>query len=361
MNRASDADIRQMNSSVSDLADSRRVMAHTAAAMYGAAAVDGLIEILLPRVPSFSLLPIAFTTGLFILLFTVGPHLSRRVLAANGPIGVALVSYALATTKVTASDAAVLYALPVLWQSLFYGRRGAAAILAVVALGDALALVALGPYGYPERWVDVMVSVSAISVVVVSLQERNRRLLERVSLEARIDPLTGLLNRRGFDERAAVELAHLRRDPSPCAMVTIDIDYFKRVNDEWGHDVGDRVLRHIGSLLRAHARDVDVLARFGGEEFVVLLPGTDAAGASAFAERVRAALAHEPGDLPAVRVSAGVSVGTAATGLTMLARHSDTALYEAKRAGRDRTRVHGEPAAPARERSASAQPPAAWR
>jgi diguanylate cyclase (GGDEF)-like protein len=340
MERASYVDSWCMRRSVQDLADSRRVMARAAAAMYGAAAVDGLIEIVLPRVPSFSLLPIAFTTGLFILLVTVGPHLSRRVLAANGPIGVALVSYALATTRVTASDAAVLYALPVLWQSLFYGRRGAGAILAVVALGDGLALVALGRYGYPERWVDVMVSVSAIAIVVVALQERNERLLERVSLEARLDPLTGLLNRRGFDERAAIELARQARDPRPFALATFDVDRFKLINDEWGHDVGDRVLQHIGRLLTDEARDVDVLARFGGEEFVVLLPGTDVTGAEQFADRVRQALATRTGGLPAARLSAGVCAGDAATDVTALVATADLALYDAKRSGRDRTRVH---------------------
>jgi diguanylate cyclase (GGDEF)-like protein len=340
MNRTSDADIRYMKSSVQDLADSRRAMARAAAAMYGAAAVDGLIEIVLPRVPSFSLLPIAVTFGLFILLATVGPHLSRRVMAANGPLGVALVSYALATTKVTASDAAVLYALPVLWQSLFYGRRGAGAILAIVALGDALALVSLGRYGYPERWVDVMVSVSAISVVIVALQERNQRLLERVSLEARLDPLTGLLNRRGFDQRADLELARLARDPRPFSLVAFDVDHFKRVNDEWGHDVGDRVLQHIGRLLTDEAREVDVLARFGGEEFVALLPDTDVAGGERFANRVREALATRTGGLPAARLSAGVCAGQVATDVTALVAEADMALYDAKHSGRDRTRVH---------------------
>ena len=316
------------------------MMAWAAASMYGAAAVDGLIEIALPKVPNFSLLPIWVTIAMTVLLFTLGPHMPRRVLALAGPLGVALVGYALATTNVKASDSAVLFALPVLWQSLFFGRRGAAVILALVAIGDALALVALGRYGYPERWVDVMVAVTAISIVVCALEGRNRRLVAKLSLEARLDPLTGLLNRRGFDERAAVVVSHLRRDPQAFSVVIFDIDHFKRINDAWGHDVGDRVLRHIGGLLAAQARDIDVLARFGGEEFVVLLPGTGHEGARAFADRARRALAGAAGGLPAVRLSAGVRTGGPGADLATLVGEADSALYDAKRAGRDRTRVY---------------------
>ncbi len=144
----------------------RQIMAYCAAAMYGAAALDGAIEMVLPNVPSFSLLPIYVVAAMTAFMFFAGPRLPRRVIMFNGPLGVALVSYALATTKVTASDSAVLFALPVLWQCLFFGRRGAVAILLLVAAGEALALHALGRYGYPERWVDVMVSTTAIALVV---------------------------------------------------------------------------------------------------------------------------------------------------------------------------------------------------
>jgi diguanylate cyclase (GGDEF)-like protein len=256
-----------------------------------------------------------------------------------GPLGVLLNSYALATTT-GSNDGAVIFALPVLWQALFFGRRGAFGILCCVAVGDGLALIHLGHgLGYPERWVDVMVATSSVATVVLGLQARNARLVERLAGEARIDPLTGLLNRRGFDERTAAELARLHRNPQPFAVVTFDIDHFKRVNDRFGHDVGDQVLRHIGRLVRGMARDADVLARFGGEEFVVLLPDADADGAEAYAERVRRALALDTGELPAVSLSAGVCQGCLDTDPTTLIARADAALYEAKRAGRDRTRV----------------------
>jgi diguanylate cyclase (GGDEF)-like protein len=307
--------------------------------MYGAAALDGAIELILPKVPSFSMLPIYVVGAMTLLMFFLGPRLPRRVLVINGPIGVALVSYALATTKVTASDSTVLYALPVLWQCLFFGRRGAVAILLLVAAGEALALHSLGRYGYPERWVDVMVSATAIAVVVTALEGRNERLLATLSMEARVDPLTGLFNRRGFDERVAAELSPGVRGSRPFALLIFDIDHFKLVNDQWGHDVGDRVLRHVGRLLGEHAREGDILARFGGEEFVALLPDTDIAGARAFADRVRSSLVRRTGGLPAVRLSAGVRVGEPAAEVSALLAEADLALYEAKRAGRDRTSV----------------------
>jgi diguanylate cyclase (GGDEF)-like protein len=334
------ADMQSVDAPTQHNRHSRRVMAYCGAAMYGAAAVDGLIELVLPNVPHFAMLPIYVVLALFVLLMTVGQHLPRGVLALNGPLGVALVAYALATTSVTASDSAVLYALPVLWQSLFFGRRGAIFVLVCVAIGDALALVALGPYGYPERWFDVMVSVTAIAVVVRALEERNERLVQTLRTEARVDPLTGLLNRRGFDERAAVELGHVTREARPFVVVVFDIDHFKLVNDEWGHEIGDRVLQRVGALLSEHARTVDVLARFGGEEFVVMLPDTDVAGGQAFADRVRHALAASHGGLPAVRLSAGVRASRAAVDITALLADADLALYEAKRTGRDRTRVY---------------------
>jgi diguanylate cyclase (GGDEF)-like protein len=317
----------------------RRIMAYCAAAMYAAAALDGAIEILLPNVPSFSLLPIYVVAAMTAFMFFAGPHLPRRVIVLNGPLGVALVSYALATTKVTASDSAVLFALPVLWQSLFFGRRGAVAILLLIAAGEALALHALGPYGYPARWVDVMVSTTAIAAVVTTLEGRNERLLATLSMEARVDPLTGLLNRRGFDERAAAELSPAVRGSRPFALVSLDIDHFKLVNDQWGHDVGDQVLRHVGGLLREQARDGDILARFGGEEFVALLPDADLDGAQMFADRVRESLVRRTGGLPAVRLSAGIRVGEPSSEVTALLAEADLALYDAKRAGRDRTTV----------------------
>src|SRR6185437_12638615 len=140
---------------------------------------------------------------------------------------------------------------------------------------------------YPGRWIDVMVSVCGVALVVLVLESRNEMLVARLAEEARTDPLTGLLNRRGFDEHAVRELAHAGRDGLPIALASLDIDHFKRVNDDWGHIVGDRVLANLARILATESRGIDVVARLGGEEFVVLMPGGDATGAQAFVERVR--------------------------------------------------------------------------
>jgi len=315
-------------------------MAYTAAAMYGAAAIDGAIEGYLPGDPPSAMLPVYVVIAMFAALVFVGPRLPRRVLALLGPLGVALIAYAIGTTPHPA-DAAVLYALPVLWTTLFFGRRGAVVIVACVAVAHALALMAL-PAGvaYPGRWVDVVVSAVSIAIVVEALERRNRRLVRRLVGEARTDELTGLLNRRGFDERVPVALGHSRREETPVALVAFDIDHFKAINDRFGHEAGDRVLARIGEILRSEGRDLDVLARRGGEEFVALLPDCDGDGASGFARRVRAELEATPfWGLPVVRVSAGVAIHPAIPDIRQLLLRADAALYEAKRTGRDRVVV----------------------
>jgi diguanylate cyclase (GGDEF)-like protein len=316
----------------------KRFMAYTASAMYAAAAIDGAIEGFLPDDPPFALVPVIVVGVIFLALLVVGPRLPWIGLALLGPIGIALIAYALATTP-GAGDGAVLYTMPVLWTTFFYGRRGAVAILGCVAVGHALALAALPASSvYPGRWVDVMVSVTGTAIVVLALEGRNRSLLGRLAAEARTDPLTGLLNRRGLDERAGVEIARARRDNTPMAVASFDLDHFKHINDEWGHETGDRVLVRIGRVLTGESRDIDTVARVGGEELVALLPDTDLAGAGEFTERVRAALDRdEPQGLPPVSVSAGVVSAREPKDLQTMLQQADSALYAAKRGGRDRT------------------------
>ncbi len=317
---------------------SKEFMAYTASAMYAAGAIDGAVEGFLPRDPPFALVPVIAAAVVFLFLVSVGPRLPWSGLAMLGPIGVAAIAYAVATTP-GAGDGAVLYTMPVLWTTFFYGRRGAVGILACVAVGHAVALLVLPSWSvYPGRWIDVMVAISATAVVVLALEHRNQVLLGRLAAEARTDPLTGLLNRRGLEERAEVEIARSRRDTTPLALASFDLDYFKSINDEWGHETGDRALAWIGRLLTAESRDIDTVARAGGEEFVVLLPDTDLAGAGEFSERIRAALErHEPQGLPRISVSAGVVSVFDPEDLATMLQRADSALYAAKRSGRDRT------------------------
>jgi diguanylate cyclase (GGDEF)-like protein len=128
----------------------------------------------------------------------------------------------------------------------------------------------------------------------------------------------------------------------PIALASLDIDHFKQVNDEWGHLVGDRVLANLARVLGNESRGIDVAARLGGEEFAVLMPECDAAGAEAFVERVRAGLeAGARPDLPAVQVSAGVVATSEPLDVQVMLESVDRALYAAKRGGRNRTVVLG--------------------
>jgi diguanylate cyclase (GGDEF)-like protein len=318
------------------LAGENRAIARSAALIYAGAVVEGLVETAIPGGPEFSLLPGFAALAIASLVALVGPRLSRRALFALGPLGAALVAVALASTH-GPSDAAVMYMWPVLWTAGFYGRRGTIAIVACIAVAHAIALATMPPgEGNLDRWVDVVVSVAIVGAVVRGLAGRNDRLVGDLKAEARVDALTGLLNRRGFEERLAVETARATRDSSRLAVITFDLDHFKRVNDERGHEAGDRALAAVGAVIREHARAGDLAARWGGEEFVVVLPREGAAGGHALAERVRAALAATG---LGVTVSAGVGAAEAPFDPRTLLASADAAMYAAKRAGRDRTVV----------------------
>jgi diguanylate cyclase (GGDEF)-like protein/PAS domain S-box-containing protein len=163
------------------------------------------------------------------------------------------------------------------------------------------------------------------------------RLREELRRAALIDPMTGLLNRRGFVEMAAREVARARRDRANLAVIMFDLDHFKRINDTRGHAVGDRVLATVARIVRQNLRGMDVGTRWGGEEMLVLLPGTDAAGARVVAERTRSTVAAllEPG-LPSVTISGGIATWEPGEGIDATVARADRALYEAKAAGRNR-------------------------
>ena len=316
----------------------KRLMAYSAAVMYAGATLIDAVESAVPGGQTFSLVPGVGAFLLAVLLVIFGWRLPMVALFALGPIGVAGIALALGTTSGT-TDGAILYSWPVLWEAYFFGRRGTILIIASVGIAHGLALIAM-PHdaGNLDRWIDVMASVTVIGTVVEFLASRNRRLIRRISEEARVDDLTGLLNRRGFEERAQVELAWARREAISLAVVCFDLDSFKSVNDEFGHGVGDLVLVRFADGFRRESRQVDVAARIGGEEFVALLPDTDLDEAYLFAERVRMAFEQTaPGGAPRVTASAGAATEMAPQQLEPLLKAADMALYAAKAQGRDRT------------------------
>jgi len=251
--------------------------------------------------------------------------------------------------------------MPGLLIVMFFG------VIGLPRAGDSLVNVALAalsvPLVLPRRPLpaDVVYAVAHFSTVVVlvwaacALLERMsaqsfayRRRLQR---EASTDALTGLHNRREFEGGMVREMERARRLRVPLSLALIDIDFFKRINDRHGHDVGDGVLREVAATLRAGIRRSDLVARIGGEEFALVLLGTEPPGARVLLERLRRAVA-------ALRVPAGAdTVGcTISVGITdrvdddadwaALYKRADQALYAAKQGGRDRV-VEAVPPEPA--------------
>ena len=279
----------------------------------------------------------------------------RVALAVLGPLGAAMIGVAIATTT-GYSDSAVLYMWPAVWMAFFFGTWGTAFIIGWIGAVHGAVLLSLpAAQSSMDRWIDVVVAVLVVAGVVRVLAARNERLVDKLVDEARVDPLTGLLNRRGLEERMQAEIARAAREGTPLGAVVFDLDHFKDVNDTHGHELGDRVLVWLGALLKEQARGVDVAARVGGEEFVVLLPRADQDAAATFAERVRRAVATvgpDDGrgrmglaDSLRLTVSAGVASAVDPIDGHALLAAADQALYAAKHSGRNRTVVR-----PPRER-----------
>ena len=213
--------------------------------------------------------------------------------------------------------------------------EGERLILPLTASGERFATLELvgDSFGKEQR----MNAASLAAHAVVALE--NARLHDMVERQALVDGLTGLANRRAASDAVHAEAVRAERLETPLSLVLADLDGFKDVNDEHGHAVGDAVLRVFAEVLRETLRESDVAGRWGGEEFLLLLPGADEEGAAQLAERVRVELRERsiPG-VPGLRVSASFGVaqyaGEANTEQWVAA--ADDALYRAKRAGKDR-------------------------
>jgi diguanylate cyclase (GGDEF)-like protein len=169
----------------------------------------------------------------------------------------------------------------------------------------------------------------------------NAMLHARIEKMATTDGLTGLFNHRIFQEKLSEQFNRLKRFPEPISLVLADIDHFKRVNDTYGHPVGDLVLKGVAQVLKETIRDIDIPARYGGEEFAVILPGTSSEGARNIAERLRQKVKGAPFSSNGRRIDVSVSIGIAtspsdAKSKEGLIERADKALYHAKRNGRDR-------------------------
>ncbi|GAM03020.1 sensor domain-containing diguanylate cyclase [Novosphingobium sp. MBES04] len=196
---------------------------------------------------------------------------------------------------------------------------------------------ARGEQRFPENYLQ-MLSEN------IGLALSNLRLRERLQAMALTDSLTGLSNRRNFEEELPLSLAKAEREAGVLSFLMLDIDHFKRINDGFGHEAGDAVLRAIGTALRQALREDTRIFRYGGEEFLVMLPGTDSAQAMERAEDLRARIAsleilHHGEPLGPVTVSIGLATTPDHCPAAKLLRTADAALYRAKDLGRNRVEV----------------------
>ena len=213
-------------------------------------------------------------------------------------------------------------------------------LLVIAAVGYVWLILRLGPEAYSKSLLLTIVAI-AVMMGIFALRHIMRQTLEiRAHLaDAHADALTGLANRRAFDMEFSRHLARRQRQGTPLCLLIIDIDYFKSFNDEFGHLLGDVILKGVAKVIDATARQTDVVARLGGDEFAVLLPGNNLETASHGAERIRSAIADKPflweGHEHTLTVSIGMAEAQPADDLASLLKRSDSALYAAKEAGRN--------------------------
>jgi diguanylate cyclase (GGDEF)-like protein len=252
---------------------------------------------------------------------------------------------ALATLAIYSwGDEAPYGPLPYLWVTIyaFYFFSLPAALVHMAVLG-AMFGIELGlrdlDYAPVSDWIATIATLTTAGLVVAIIRDRLIGLISNLTDAARTDPLTGLLNRRGFEEAFDVELERARRADRGLSVIVGDLDHFKQVNDRFGHAAGDEVLRRVGATFGSTKRSWDIAARIGGEEFAVLAPDTDEHGAYVLADRLRLEIEQtfEPAGAGQLTASFGI-VSFPIHGQTgdALLQAADQALYAAKRLGRNR-------------------------
>jgi diguanylate cyclase (GGDEF)-like protein len=242
-------------------------------------------------------------------------------------------------TEDASTGAQLFYLWPVLYAASFLSRPFIYVNLFVVSAGEASVVFLLQAPGHAlGDWGAMSLAVTMSAVVVVSLRDRADQLNGVLETQALADALTGLANRRSFDEALTRAAAWAWRNEGRLALLTVDVDHFKRINDTWGHAVGDRALQAVSAALTQVAGgDDDLVARMGGDEFVMLLRG-DEARALRTAEALRAAVAaisDLPGGPPSLSIGVAI-LPDDADSVEGLVNASDAALYDAKTGGRGR-------------------------
>jgi diguanylate cyclase (GGDEF)-like protein len=262
----------------------------------------------------------------------------RQVLRLTGYVLLTLFVYWLNAMTPPEARLGILYIIPVLLVTWTEGLAWGI-LFAVVTTGfrETIAWVQM-PAETPLLWrvITALAYLAVLGVAMAGLQTLRRSQAQMARLII-LDQLTNVLNARAFADRLGQELDRNRRYPRPLALMYMDLDNFKVINDTHGHQTGDAVLRLVADAMRSSVRQADVVGRLGGDEFAVLMPETDAVLADAAAKRLIAGLRNVFKGTPNVTASIGVVSCTATDASTDdLLRRADQAMYDAKKSGKDR-------------------------
>jgi diguanylate cyclase (GGDEF)-like protein len=226
-------------------------------------------------------------------------------------------------------------------------------VVVVATVGGLWMISRHGPEVYSKSFLLIVVTIAMLMGfgALCHIMRQSRRIEVHLA-EAHTDPLTGLANRRTFDTELSRRIAQRQRQGTPLCLMIMDIDKFKHFNDQFGHALGDTILKEVSRTLQATARHMDIVARLGGDEFAVLLPDSTLEEASHGAERMRSAIGSSPiryeGREYTLTVSIGLADAQVDDDAASLLKRADSALYAAKEAGRNCSYRYGgpEPAAP---------------
>jgi diguanylate cyclase (GGDEF)-like protein len=317
----------------SDPAFDARVAARTAAALMVSVAVLSVLAALSPDADERALQALAALAGLATLAL-LSPPAGRApfvgTIAATGALAL-IIAARVAAGALGELFTALLVPLA-LYVAYFLPRVAAVAHLAMALAALAVALAAGDEQLPGARWAGVALVLVGTGMLARMLRRRLRALLEQLDRSARRDALTGILNRRGLDERLDEELERCRRSGASASVLIGDLDGFKSLNDTRGHQAGDRALTLVAHALASNARRIDAVGRLGGDEFLLVLPDTEAEEARAQADRLREVVRDE---LEAAGLSLSISFGAAAfpadaADIDGLLAIADRALYVMK-------------------------------
>lgn len=327
-------------------ATSPAVRARALAWLYSTGPTLALLTLALPKSPEtnelgiLALVAVAYVGAAVTVLW--GPRLRSWTLSLLAALGTVLITGGIYFQGDDTGSYGYFFLWVTLYAFYFETRGRAFAHLALIAASFALVLLFEHGNSPMQRWVITVGSLLIAGLLIRALRDHVSHLMVRLSDAARTDPLTDLLNRRGFEECFDLELARARRGGRPLSILLGDVDHFKKVNDRLGHEAGDNALRSLSAVVEASRREIDTAARIGGEEFALLLPETNERGADKFAGRLRAAVRAAFAEQPVpLTISFGIATfPTHGKTRESLLRAGDQALYAAKGLGRDRSTVH---------------------